>query len=265
MHEKKSLQMVELKKEVKRITLAQIFILFVTLIVCKNQMQNKIGDFIKQKYALKTLNTTEPVNFSIDLIKTFKKKDSDLKFLDDMENMDIPMFDYEDEELPLPDFKEEEEFWKHANETEEDPLFFSAPEGVFSNQNETQPVTESIYEPMQLNSSVPTIVTEEPRTIRSPPTKPGRKTHNGWGKHHKGMYTKPQFDVDNMTCEQAVEMSNYIIGIILVFCFIYITILICIQQSIFICVINKIKMHQERLERNFFEQPSQNYRVAQPV
>jgi hypothetical protein len=75
--------------------------------------------------------------------------------------------------------------------------------------------------------------------------------HDHDHKGHHGMWGMKSVDTDNMTCEQTCDLAKQIIGCAVIAIFVYGTICTMLSQWMYICVINKIKSHQERLERHF--------------
>ena len=70
MEQMRSLKIAEHKKDIWRITTAQMVILLLTMIVVNSEITSIATDFIQSKYDEKK-NSTDPVNLSMDIYKTF--------------------------------------------------------------------------------------------------------------------------------------------------------------------------------------------------
>lgn len=84
MNENKSCQLQALKKTIWRLTLAMIFIFFVTLLIVKSYAQTKVAEYINAQFT----NSSDVESFSVNLGETFNHKNLNFlfQFSDSVEN-----------------------------------------------------------------------------------------------------------------------------------------------------------------------------------
>ena len=241
MNESKVPQFRALVKLIMRITAAMIFILFLVCILCKNQAQQKVGNFITDLYDAKDKsNSTATPVFDMQAFASFLQNQGD-ELQDWMDDQGYPLED--DDEPEKEDFNYTDVFGPAGvyNHTE-----FIPEDQTSSSENTTDVIPEVEVDPMweedgKDGEGVDPEEKEE-KIMRH------KKDHRGgmWGKHHR-----KEFDFSKMSKDDALNMANMMIGFGVVFMFIYATFWILVIQAIYACYIKKIMYHQDRLEKAF--------------
>jgi len=163
MVERKSEALKEHKKDVKRITLGQIAILFLTVIVIKGQATDKVNQYIHDKYDQKNANVTEPLSFSIDMMRTLSNdKYSSDDLMNDMAESDM----WNSEWISPEAYNQTRDIWNTA---------FKQP----------QEANETSYVPQMPDSMEDAMSSWIPEHIPMPPIKVPKIDHSQ-DKHHDG-------------------------------------------------------------------------------
>jgi hypothetical protein len=320
MVERKSEALKEHKKDVKRITLGMIAILFLTVIVIKGQATDKVDAYIIAKYDQKNANSTEPFSFSMDLVRTLSNDKFSSANVDDIWNeaWTTPEMVYNQTYPTMPRgayaynsttpmFNESNSTWHdhHANSTWRDH-HMNGTNHTCPMHNQSNSTVHPTWHNMNMTASNITFPPPMP-PIKVPEVDHHKDKHHDGDKkedehhhhhddktedekksdkhhHHDDKKDKkakkdksmlkqmkkmmsPAFDLDDMTCKQACDFVNMIIGSVCAAMFVYATFWILLSQGLYIFVINKIKNSQERLETRFMgpANPVRSVQVAVSV
>lgn len=153
----------------------------------------------------------------------------------------------------------EEPYYKKVNEkyngTYNDSEIFEEPEEPpmlgLHDGDEKRNITEEGHTMPSIDPVLPyDNMTMEPMP-EEPYHKNSRKSmYHHHGKHkYRDMFRHPSIDISKMTVDEACDLARYVIGCIVGFIFVYVSIIVLICQGIYVCIIHKIRKAQLKLER----------------
>lgn len=221
MNVRKVPKMKEVKSFVKKITLATCFLTFVAFIITKDFVRDIAGQFIRQEYKLMERRNSTFMELSFDPNQLWMKRNF----------TEVPVFKpFEDDDF----FKTFDIDWRHQDD--QFPVF-----PPFEHFNFTTPDLEPVPAPK------PVPVPEKPVHHHA---KPAHHKHHH-KTHHQIARQGFDFDMQNMTQEEALNTLDLLIGFCMVLAAFWFVICYGLQQGLFIFAIKKVMQAQRILENHF--------------